>query len=738
MPQSESRIRAVFRACVVNAVRDGEALMASLLEVTRSALTAQESGTTRDIQQRNLASDALRLLHEHEAVLVKAYPMALLEIFAEGPAAAKPRQADLSGMDFGELSLVDDAEVQAQVELSRAQQQALHATDAILAELNGLVSAAQGLQRVQPERNPLRPENYIRALQQVVAQTGVSAPVREAWMQHMRQLLGQQLVDVYQRAAHELRAHDIVPVGYGMASVGDFAASVRGGYGQEPNWGAPPPLADQAQAQEDLLTVGILRQMLGGVGDDPYEEALGGAYGAGVALAPEGMRSAWAGAADPHLRYQADFSASSSAGALQDMVQLERLVERLSHSQHGAARSMYAMAAPAMALEPQALALDVVARMVHNIAQDARLLPPVQQAVQGLEPALAQLVRCDAHFFSDDQHPARLLLDELTQRSMAFDTVHAPGFSAFMRLTDQAVAHLSGLEITSAAPFESVLKALEAGWAVQHQKQQAQQHQQAAQAQAAAQAEKRHRLAQQVAATVRGLSGGTGLVPAEVMDFATGPWADVVAQAQLQDPQGAGGDPQGYLALVPLLFWSVQSDMPSADRERLAQALPAMQATLEQGLHSIGYPQTDASAFLSLLHGMHQRALEVPEAPVVAAVAAPLGAPQGGQSSTLGAVLEVDIMLDDLTAPDLVIEPAPVPASATATVSAASADDDFVVGVWVHLFSNRRRVRTQLTWASPQGTLFLFTASDGSTQSMTRRMRDRLIAEGALRPLPPL
>jgi hypothetical protein len=42
-------------------------------------------------------------------------------------------------------------------------------------------------------------------------------------------------------------------------------------------------------------------------------------------------------------------------------------------------------------------------------------------------------------------------------------------------------------------------------------------------------------------------------------------------------------------------------------------------------------------------------------------------------------------------------------------------------------------VRTQLTWASPNGTLFLFTSPDGSTQSMTRRMRDKLAGEGTLR-----
>ena len=55
------------------------------------------------------------------------------------------------------------------------------------------------------------------------------------------------------------------------------------------------------------------------------------------------------------------------------------------------------------------------------------------------------------------------------------------------------------------------------------------------------------------------------------------------------------------------------------------------------------------------------------------------------------------------------------------------------MGAWVELISNQRPVRTQLTWTSPNGTLFLFTSPDGSTQSMTRRMRDKLASEGTLR-----
>jgi hypothetical protein len=59
--------------------------------------------------------------------------------------------------------------------------------------------------------------------------------------------------------------------------------------------------------------------------------------------------------------------------------------------------------------------------------------------------------------------------------------------------------------------------------------------------------------------------------------------------------------------------------------------------------------------------------------------------------------------------------------------------DDLPLGSWVELQTNGQWVRTQLTWASPHGTLFLFTSVFGTTQSMTRRSRDKLVANGGLR-----
>ena len=69
--------------------------MEQLLQATTAALTADEAAT-RDVHQRTELADALRLLREHAPTLVKAYPMALLEVFAEGPAPAKSMPATRS------------------------------------------------------------------------------------------------------------------------------------------------------------------------------------------------------------------------------------------------------------------------------------------------------------------------------------------------------------------------------------------------------------------------------------------------------------------------------------------------------------------------------------------------------------------------------------------------------------------------------------------------------------------
>lgn len=750
--------------------------MQQLVKVTQSALAGEET-RLRSIEQRNLVSDALRLLNKHQGELVKGYPMALLEIFAEGPSLSKGRAAEDTGMDFGELSLMDEHEMQAQVELSKAQQSALHATDAVLAELNTLVSSAQGLRSVQPERNPLRPESYIRALQRVVGDTGVVPEVRQLWMQHMRDLLGQLLVDEYKKTAASLREHGIQPVGY--AVLGTPSGAGRGGYGgvAGPNtsmgtgygsgysgygssmmpapaaeygatgygrgggggavWGSDSlqqPMVPAAAAEEALLTVGILRQML--AGGDPFDPR---SYG-GVPSQPVSLQQAWPAVpmvgAPQAVGHGGYVPASAAAEAIEDMAQLERLVGRLAGAGSqpaslsapltgwrgpGVSPIVYAAVPMEAATQSAAVAMDVVGRMMEHIAQDSRLLPPVREAVKSLEPALKQLVQHDSRFFSDGTHPARRLLDELTERSLAFTSETAPGFSRFMRLVQGAVEHLAGAEIKDAGPFDTVLKALHSAWEAQERKAKAQQE---AQQKALLQAEQREMLAEKIAADIRKLPDLEN-VPSDVLDFAAGPWADVIALAQMGKAEGdPEEDPGGYLALVPLLLWSAQPELTRQEPERLTEAIPGLLAKLRKGLKTINYPAAQASALLQRLVSLHQAAFEQPAVAWAPAALPPEPEPEPAppQAEAVPVAVAADPVPVDVLLPPP--EPAPDPYA------------DFVLGAWVELITNGRTVRTQLTWASPHGTLFLFTAADASTQSMTRRMRDKLASEGLLRVVP--
>ena len=60
-------------------------------------------------------------------------------------------------------------------------------------------------------------------------------------------------------------------------------------------------------------------------------------------------------------------------------------------------------------------------------------------------------------------------------------------------------------------------------------------------------------------------------------------------------------------------------------------------------------------------------------------------------------------------------------------------DDGLQPGAWVEMQTDGRWSRLQLTWASPHGTLFMFSDAGGKAQSMTRRLLDQLVAAHSMR-----
>lgn len=211
MPAISADTVAIYRASIVGAVKRSSVLMADLVRQVRDGWP--EHDATADVQK----AAALQLLIKYESRLVAQYPLAMLELFAQGA----PVQA--GGVSAtGKLIEIGRDDTRLRVEMVRARQRIAREAAPALSELDTLIGAAQGFDRVQPERNPLRPGNYVRALFGVVYGASVQPGVARLWLTSMQEELGGLLAREYLRVSEELRARGVQPLHYVTAGRSRF------------------------------------------------------------------------------------------------------------------------------------------------------------------------------------------------------------------------------------------------------------------------------------------------------------------------------------------------------------------------------------------------------------------------------------------------------------------------------------------------------------------------------------
>jgi hypothetical protein len=729
--------------------------MGKLVAAARTTLRSREVAA-RDLRERDALAASAQLLLSREDELRTLYVQALRTAFADTDRGRQAEPAAAGSVQFDQLELMDEWQVQESVTVARAQQVASLATDSNLAELNTLVASAQGLKTVRPERNPLRPEVYVTALKEVLGQMPVPEATRLNWLDCMGAALGQELRKLYDEVSARLRLEGVVAAGYAVLQTPSSGAGSGDGGAQAPSFtvtdvgagapataaeptlqplagGAAPPARAPA-GNGAVLTLDRLRRLLAG----ELDQQAGGAR-AVESFAQRFSREFESGPARREAP-ETDFDATMPAAleALQEMKQVDQVVQRLEQRRNApaAARAAQQGARPQASGVAQALSLEVVALMVDNIARDARLLAPMQRLVRELEPALLRLALADPRFFTDKQHPARVLLQEMTHRSLAYASEQAPGCTEFMRALQQAVAPLAGAEIDNAEPFEQVLGSLRSTWGRLAQRE-TQARDRAVEV--LQHAEQRNVLAEKIGREIESHADASR-VPPVVIDFLCGPWAQVVAQARMA---GAGGAAVAnkYQALISALLWSTHPELTRQNTAKLTRLVPLLLATLREGLETISYPVTKTSAFLEALMGLHQMAFESARKPAGAPAAAPVVAPaplparaHGVQDGDPWVAPEEARTSNFMELPDMPQALADDVSAAAPSLAAAEADaPELALGTWVELRINGQWMRTQLTWTSPHGTLFLFTSAVGTTQSMTRRSRDKLMAVGSLR-----
>lgn len=759
---------ALYRAAVDEATNAGPAIIESIIRTTRRALHDHES-SVRALHERQVLVEARQYLNKYETVLMERYPAALEAAFV---VVNRPARASAS-VNFDQLELMDELQIMERVELARAEQVVVLAVELSLAAFNPVICAAAGLSTVRGYKNPVRPELYVQALQTVVRQLQLSAAIREVLMRHMSEALGVTLSALYARLAAQLQTQGVQPVGYAVrpavgGSDDSSAAQPDRRARAEPaqpaylspqtiiNVQSDPAgyphatrgarkLRDSTPHDETLLTLDKLRQLLSGDFDK-----------VDAAAAPETFAERFSrefdGARDNDATLtEFDATVPAALEALTEMKQVEHVMERIGSRQARQAAATERLEPTAERLDAlrgssqglaQALSLEVVALMINNIATDERLLGPVQDVVRSLEPGLLRLALVDPRFFSDKLHPARRLLQEITQRSLAYEAADAAGFPDFLALLQKAVCQLAAVsqETQGAQPFEEVLNDLVLAWNDDGQTGQLESAVQALQ-----HAEERNLLAEQIANEIAARSDAWK-IPAGILEFLCGPWAQVMAHARLADATNSD-DPGQYRELVLALLWSAQPELTRKNIGKLTRLVPRLLGKLREGLALIDYPSLKTSAFFELLMNLQQQAFKS-----LGAAAGPAQR-DSEQKSLFGAadswIAPAEARLSGfMEAPAEMAQTLPAvthspqmapsvqgvtPPGAPAQTAVALADVSLSVGSWVELLVNGVWIRTKLSWASSHGTLFLFTGAAGSTQSMTRRSRDKLLLAGTLR-----
>jgi hypothetical protein len=701
--------------CLAAMLKQAEPLMADVLQGLEAGMAATGPRRVPAFQLPEVQA-AIRALLGQAAAVKQTFVTELTRLVYEG-GGKDQTQAEV--LRFEDLQLFADEQLDQSIEIARAQQEVALAVDDTLPALDALVSTMLGWRTIQPGLNPIRPDVFVRALQFALQEHVPQGQVREALITPAAGVLGVNLRRLYKELTDWLRSTGIEP------------AVPLGGRIDRGTGASGKPVTDAAA--KTLLTLDRLRKLLTGDFDQPRK---------------------------------AEFlhTVPASMSMLQELKKADELVKRLEQRPKTApapAQPVDMLAdvgAPATvpARIGQQLGEEVVQMVFEHLAEDRRLLPALKRQLKTMQPAVHRLAKEDSRFFSDRTHPARQVLDRITQRSLAFASESDPGWPRFLASVESASKWLES-KVVDADTFGELLDHLQEQWKDQDQ---GSKRKREDAARALLHAEQRNLLAQKLASDFSDMLQGLDVADF-VRDFLRNAWAQVVADAQLSCEDGSS-DPHGYRALVDDLVWSVQKTSAQRGRaRRLVQMIPGLLQRMREGLQRIGYPPELTQRFFDHLITLHKAAVqEGRDSATQAARDNPVqkAADAAWEEESQFTDSAVEMWLDgvevqesgyvDFPGLEMDTEHVASPEAAQQEVQALQQAgggaeggeevasvrvEDLRVGTWVELRIQDEWVRAQLTWCSPHATLFLFTSVSGAAHSMSRRTLDKLRSSDQLR-----
>lgn len=733
------------------------------------------------IKRRDALLAAQFVFRQQQGTFLQRFLQSLRRQITTEQGDTKPVAAPVK-KDWGELSLMDDDQVNNLVAADRIGLAISHHCEWELREVESYVASIQ-----IGERNPLRPELVGQALLDAVQSITDDALSRQTLTDELTRSLAQEMRACYGDIAELLRSRGLRPQDLRVRAAPDGSASRHGGLGastQAGEFDSGPGGFSTRGGNYGGSGHGALGSGRSGFGSGGFG---GGGYG-GRSGGGGGM-----GRVDPQMMDLLRRLAHAPAGAGHDGTDPYALSSRMGLDTLSGESGAWGQAPLPTNLIHQHrdelrqaatgrldhMVIDVVSSLFDQILSDPKVPPQMARLIARLQLPVLRAALGDETFFSSRRHPVRQFINRMASLACAFDDFSDdPGrsFLAHVRDLVQDVAQgdfdrmdvytakLDELETFIAEQARTALKAT---------------------GDAAAVVERREtdlRLQQRYALQ---LQQQLAKVPMQefLRSFLSGVWSQAIVLASRE------GAPERALRLRTLgrgLVMSVQPKGGTTARADFLRELPNLMRTLNEGLDLIRWPDSPRKDFFGALLPAHAESLkgQAPSAldtnllikqldqifGVPPPAEADLSKPVAGESQpgeldasqrltpaearSLGLVeeaavdwngaLDLDLSGNDaaaepLQAVDISIDGLPAAEAAPEPASGATLMDNMQLGYAYQMHTGEHWQKMRLAHISAGRSFFIFTHGNRhqETVTMTARMLKKLCEADRMRAFEP-
>ncbi len=686
-------------------------------------------------RESQLFLDAYNNIRKQSGEIQLRFKRNFRALLDEGIGARPVKSNRHSADDWMELSLVDTDKVEEDVQVQKLCDKIKSSVEWELRDLNARMSYLMGRESAEEQDNPLRPENFCRAIGKVCAELESDHTVRLELLRGFEAALSQNLSTVYHDLNARLISYRVLPkIRHGHQTRRASPKSKSGDFGYESDYQGE--LGRVTEVVENVVegTLSIFEALQKLVGNTPaYRGQPGIADPGNPAQSRRNLMSAIQELRHVQDAFSAPLGADNVAPGLPNFIWANR--DQLS---------------AAAGSQVDRMKIDIVAMLFDQILADDKLPAEFKTLLGRLQLPVLRVALADGSFFASRAHPTRRLIDRIATCAVGYERngTDATG-SRFEAEVERIVnAVLQNVE-DDVAVYDRLRDEFDQFIANEHNNAN---DIVGRAANVLERAEIRETLAINATIQVNQLLYGVSLAPA-LRAFLLDVWTHVLVEAACA-AKDSKADPTvtRFKDLCVDLVWSAQPKVNPEERRRLVNKLPSLIATIREGLAMIGYPFDEETRFFSELMQIHSAAVRAPNATLeeqerVDDFATRLHAMivendvnvverSGERQLSVQAVRRVvaesqgEVELVDL---------------ATGPSTAADAvlpSDDLVEhwvevlerGAWYELRIEGEFSRVRLAWISPLRTFYLFVPADGlKSHSLQPDALKRALRNGDLR-----